>query len=83
MILRAGLCGISSTVRQPDHTAARGQPRIQPARASAGSTPGLPCGSPSGRSTGCHTLPNPAKPQQHSRAAISESCLSEGTVHID
>jgi hypothetical protein len=41
---------------QPDHTAAWGQPSTGPAPASYRSAPGQPCGSPQGRSMGCHTL---------------------------
>jgi hypothetical protein len=47
-ILRAGTMWHPVDLAQSDHTAARGQPFTEPARASPGSAPGLPCGSPPG-----------------------------------
>src|ERR671916_1869231 len=47
-ILRAGAVWHPVDLAQPDHTAARGQPSTEPARASFGSAPGLACGSPPG-----------------------------------
>ena len=62
---------------QPDHTAARGQPSTGPAPASYRSALGLPCGSPQGRSMGCHTLLADL-PQQCSARPILETCRGAG-----
>ncbi len=49
---------------QPNHMAVRGQPSMESTHLCSRSAPGLLCGSPGGRSTGCHTLstqPSPAR----------------------
>ncbi len=45
---------------QPDHAASRGQPSTEPARASFGSAPGVPRGSP----REVDGMPHPARPTQ-------------------
>ena len=56
-IFMLGLVWHPVGLAQPDHAAAQGQPATEPVRVLPGSAPGLPCGSPWGRSAGCHTLP--------------------------
>jgi hypothetical protein len=51
-----GPCGVPSTWRSPTTRQPGGSPRRGPAPASYRSALGLPCGSPQGRSMGCHTL---------------------------
>lgn len=57
-------CGIPSTWQRPTARRPGGSPRRNRRPTSCSSAPGTSCGSPSGRSTGCHTRPSrrPARP---------------------
>jgi hypothetical protein len=66
---------------QPDRAAAQGQPATELLRALPGSAPGLPRGSPWGRSAGCHTLPTPPSLDDLCPGHPGGSCPpGEGTV---
>jgi hypothetical protein len=65
-ILHVGLVWHPVDLAQPDHTAARGQPSMEPARPLSGSALGLPCGSPLGEIDGMPHPAHPTQPQQSS-----------------
>lgn len=67
-------CGIPSAWRSPTARRPGGSPRRDRRQSSGSSVPGSSCGSPGGRSAGCHTLSTLPQPRPHWWLAILEVC---------
>ena len=74
-LARSGFVWHPGGLAQPDRAAAQGQPSMESVRAPHSSAPGLPCGSPWGRSAGCPTPVHPSRVTACLCRPSREACL--------